>query len=477
MLKNYISGKWLTTNDAIAVKNPYNNEVIDEVPAATEEDAVLAIDAAMNGVKQAKMMGAHKRYLAMLKAADLLDERQEEFAQIITAENGKPITEARTEVARSVDVIRMSAFEGAMVRGEQMPFEAAVNGADTMGMTIRVPCGVVVAITPFNFPLMLALHKVGPALTTGNAIVLKPASVTPLSAIKLTELFHEAGFEGDMIQVITGSGSKVGNALVKDPRPRKVSFTGSSSVGKKITEMAGIKKLSLELGSNSPMVVLPDANIEDVASHISIGGYANAGQVCISLQRVIVDQQVYADLLDAAKEKVEDIKVGEPLNDDTKLAAMIEEKEATRVETWVDEAVKDGAKLVTGGSRENSVYSPTIIADAKPNMKVVCNEVFGPVVAVTPVKDVDDAISHANDTDYGLSAAIFTSNIANAMKFARDCESGNIQVNWSPQWRADFMPYGGLKGSGIGKEGPRSTCLEMTEEKTIAIHGIPPFAN
>ena len=476
MRKNYIAGKWQEGNQALAVAHPYDGEVFDEVPAAEPKDAERAIDAAAKGVVQQRQLGAHKRYLATLKAAELLQERIEDFAEAITAENGKPLAEARTEASRSVEIIRLSAFEGAMVRGEQLPLEAAPNGAGKMGMTMRVPCGIVVAITPFNFPLMLALHKVAPALTTGNAVILKPASVTPLSAIMLTELFHEAGYDGDQLQVITGSGSKVGEALASDPRPRKISFTGSMEVGQRLANVAGLKKLSLELGSNSPMVVLPDADLEQVAAHVAYGGYANAGQVCISLQRAIVDQSIYGDFLDAAKAEVEKIKVGSPKEEGTKLAAMIEEREAERVEAWVDEAQAAGARVVTGGSRDRSVYAPTILADAKPDMKVMCGEVFGPVVAATPASDIDEALALANDSDYGLSASVHTRDYASALRFARDCESGNVHINWSTQWRADFMPYGGLKGSGIGKEGMRSTCLEMTEEKTIVFHGVPPAA-
>lgn len=476
MRKNYIAGSWVTTDEAIEVHHPYDDEVYDEVPVATEIDAMKAIDAAERGVRQAAQMGAYKRYEALLKAAGMLEERQEEFAKAITMENGKPIAEARVEAMRCVDILRLSAFEGSQLRGDQMPYESAVNGAGKMGFSLRVPCGIVVAITPFNFPLMLAMHKLGPALATGNAIILKPASVTPVSSVMITELLHEAGFEGDIVQLVTGSGSVLGTALVSDPRPRKVSFTGSAEVGLKLTEMAGLKKMSLELGSNCPMVVLPDADMKEVAKHVSMGGYANAGQVCISLQRAIVVDSVYDEFLEESTKAVEGIKVGAPLEDGTQMASMIEEGEAVRVEKTIKEAAGAGARIVTGGERSGSVVQPTLVADAKPDMELVCGEVFGPVVAAMPVKDVDEAIALANRTEYGLSTSIFTSSVTDAMRFARDAEAGNIQINWSPQWRADFMPYGGLKKSGIGKEGMRSACLEMTEEKSVVFHGIPPAA-
>ena len=476
MRKNYISGNWVTTAEAIEVHHPYDDEVYDAVPSATESDAAKALDAAERGAKQAVQMGAFKRYEALLKAANLLEERQEQFAMAITEENGKPITEARVEAMRCVDIIRLSAFEGTQIHGDQMPYGAAVNGAGKMGFTMRVPCGIVVAITPFNFPLMLALHKLGPALATGNAVILKPASVTPISSVMITELLHEAGFEGDILQLVTGPGSTLGAALVADPRPRKVSFTGSADVGLQLAGMAGLKKLSLELGSNCPMVVLPDADMKEVAKHVSMGGYANAGQVCISLQRAIVVDSVYDEFLDEAAKTVGGIKVGPPKEKDTQMASMIEEKEAIRVEEQVKQATGAGARVVVGGERNGSVVSPTLVADAKPDMEIVQGEVFGPVVAAMPAKNIDEAIAMANDTEYGLSTSIFTSDVTNAMRFARDAEAGSIHINWSTQWRADFMPYGGLKKSGIGKEGMRATCHEMTEEKTVIFHGVPPVS-
>lgn len=472
MRKNYIAGKWVGTKDAIEVRHPYDNEVYDAVPSATGADVAKALEAAERGAKQVKDMGPHARYQAMLKAANLLEARIEEFAEAITMENGKPLAEARMEATRSVEIVRMSAFEGAMLRGEQLPYESSFNGAGKMGMTLRVPCGIVVAITPFNFPLQLALHKIAPGLATGNAIILKPASVTPVSSVLITEVFHEAGFDGDMLQLITGPGNSVGAALVSDPRPRKVSFTGSMEVGLKLATMAGLKKMSLELGSNCPMVVLPDADLEEVAKHVAMGGYANAGQVCISLQRVIVDKSVYGDFLDAATAAVKGIKVGGPKEEGTKMASMIKESEAARVEAWVKEAAGDGAQVLAGGERAGSVMQPTLVADVTTDMRLAREEVFGPVVAAMPVTGIDQAIALANQTEYGLSASIFTTNVTHAMRFAKESESGNIHVNWSPQWRADFMPYGGLKGSGIGKEGMRSACHEMTEEKAVVFHGI-----
>jgi acyl-CoA reductase-like NAD-dependent aldehyde dehydrogenase len=329
----------------------------------------------------------------------------------------------------------------------------------------------VVAITPFNYPLLLVLHKVGPALAAGNAVILKPASTTPLTSLKLTELLLEAGLPEDGLQCITGRGSTLGPILCADPRVRKISFTGSTEVGKKLAKAGAGKKLSLEMGSNCPLVVLPDADLDKVAEATVVGGYVNAGQVCISAQRILVHRNAYTDFLSVLKPRVEAIKVGDPLAEDTKLSAMITVKDAKRVESWVQEAVQDGARLVTGGERQGAIFAPTIVADVKPQMRVSCEELFGPAVAVTPVDSMREAIALANDSNYGLGSGIFTRDINSAWRFVREMQSGTIQINWTPLWRADLMPYGGFKDSGIGREGPRYAIEELTEIKTVVFHG------
>jgi acyl-CoA reductase-like NAD-dependent aldehyde dehydrogenase len=313
---------------------------------------------------------------------------------------------------------------------------------------------------------------VGPALSAGNAVILKPATTTPLSALKLTEVFLEAGLPENGFQCITGSGSRLGPILCGDSRVRKISFTGSTDVGEKLAKVAGVKKLSLELGSNSALVVLPDADLEKVAEATAIGGYVNAGQVCISTQRVLVHREAYADFLDALKPRVEALKIGDPLADDTKISAMVTLKDAERVESWIREAVQNGARVLTGGQRYGAIVSPAVVADVKPQMRVSCEELFGPAVAVTPVDSIDEAIAVVNDSKYGLGAGIFTRDVNNAWRFAREVQSGMIQVNWTPLWRADLMPYGGFKASGIGREGPRYAIEEMTEVKTVIFHGL-----
>jgi len=303
-------------------------------------------------------------------------------------------------------------------------------------------------------------------------VVLKPADRTPLSALKLTEVMLEAGLPENGIQCLIGSGRELGPRMCADARVRKISFTGSSEVGEAITRVAGVKRLSLELGSNSPLVVLPDADLEKVAEATAIGGYVNAGQVCISTQRVLVERSAYANFLDALKPRVEALKVGDPMKEDTQVSAMISETEARRVESWVAEAVAQGARVLTGGERQKAVYAPTVVADVRPKMRISCDELFGPAVAVTPVDGVEQALELANDSKYGLGAGIFTRDITQALRFARRVESGNVMINWTPLWRADLMPYGGFKNSGIGKEGPRYAVEEMTESKTVVFHGI-----
>jgi acyl-CoA reductase-like NAD-dependent aldehyde dehydrogenase len=471
-MKMYISGEWTESPQKMEIRSPHDGQIVDTVPSATAEQVDRSIAAAERGAAAMAKLPAHERSQVLNRAADLVAKSVEDLARTVTAEMGKPLKESRGEVSRLPDLLRLCAFEGTQLRGETLPLDAQAGTTGKLGFTLRVPCGVVVAITPFNYPLLLVVHKIGPALAAGNAVILKPANQTPLSALKLTRLMLEAGLPDNALQCITGPGETVGPPLCSDTRVRKISFTGSVPVGRQIAHTAGIKKLSLELGSNCPVVILPDGDVELAASATAIGGYVNAGQVCISTQRVLVDRKVYGAYLEALQPKVESIKVGDPLKEDTVLASMISEKEATRLQTWVREATANGARIVTGGQRDGAVVTPTIVADVKPGMKISCEELFGPAVAVTPVESVDEAIALASDSRFGLGAGIFTRDIAAAMRFARRVPSGNIQINWTPLWRADLMPYGGFKESGIGKEGPRYAVEAMTEIKTVTIHGI-----
>jgi acyl-CoA reductase-like NAD-dependent aldehyde dehydrogenase len=466
----YVAGQWVDTAKYIDVLNPYDGTVVDTVPCADVGDVEKALDSAARGARTMAKLPGYDRYRILKKTAELIEARSEEFARTITLEEGKSLAESRFEVSRAVQTLTLSGEEGKRVHGETVPFDGAPGGAGKLGFTLRVPCGVVVAISPFNFPLNLVCHKVGPALAAGNAVVIKPATDTPLSALKLTEILLEAGLPAEGVACLTGRGGEVGDALCRDRRVRKITFTGSRDVGERICRMAGIKKVTMELGSNAPVIVMPDADLDKVAAAVAATGYTNAGQVCISTQRVLTSGKVYGDFLDALKPKVEALATGNPLDASTKVGPMIRERDAIRVEEWVHEAVGSGARVVTGGDRQGTIYSPTVIADVKPDMRIFCDELFGPAVAVTRFDTIDEAITLANDTIYGLAAGIFTENLEWAMRFAREVEAGNLMINWGPQWRADLMPYGGLKDSGFGKEGPRYAIEEMTELKLVCFH-------
>jgi len=471
-MRMYIAGEWRDGGAEDEIRNPWSRELVDTVPRASEEDVEAALEAAVRGAREMRALPAYERAEALVRAAAVLEEDVAGLARTISGEVGKPLTEATAEASRIPELFRLAAAEGARMHGETIPVDAHRGARGKLGFTLRQPCGVVVAIAPFNYPALLVAHKLAPALAAGNAVILKPASRTPLTSLRLTEALLAAGLPPDGVQCITGSGADVGLRLCADERVRKISFTGSTAVGRRITEVAGVKRLSLELGANCPVVVLPDADVEQVAAATVAGGYANAGQVCISVQRVLVDRGVYGDFLDALRPRVESLRVGDPFEEGTEVSALITEREAERVESVIEDAVAGGASVVAGGTRDGAVVAPTIVADVSPDMAISREELFGPAVAVTPVGDVDEAIALANDSAYGLGAGVFTSDIRNALRFARDVDCGSIQVNWTPLWRADLMPYGGLKGSGIGKEGPRYAIEEMTELKTVVFHDL-----
>jgi acyl-CoA reductase-like NAD-dependent aldehyde dehydrogenase len=469
-MKMYVAGEWTVGDGESTITSPWSGEPIDTVPRASPEQVEHALEAAVAGAKAMRELAAWERTEALNRAADRLSARVEEFAQTLSREEGKPLSEARGEVARCPHLLRLSAFEGAQLRGEVLPLDAAPNGAGKLGLAMRVPCGVVAAITPFNFPMLLVLHKVAPALAAGNAVILKPASATPLVALKLTELMIEAGLPPLALQCLTGSGSELGDRLCADSRVRKITFTGSTAVGERITRVAGIKRLSLELGGNAPVVLLRDGDVEAAAAQTALGGYVNAGQVCISTQRVIVERDVYADFLDALTPQVREIEPGDPLADGTRLSAMIDEGEAARVQSWIAEAVASGARVVAGGERDGAVHAATLVSEVDPSMRIFREELFGPAVAVTPVEDRRTALELANQTPYGLTAGVFTRDLDTALEHARGLEAGVVYINGAPPWRADLMPYGGIKQSGIGTEGPRYAVQEMTEVRTVVFN-------
>lgn len=469
-MRMFLGGQWQDRPEKINVVNPFCGGVVDTVPRATPADVDAALTTLVDGARLMRAMPAHDRSRILRKAAALMLEREVELGRTISTEEGKVLAEGLFEASRSRETIDISADEARRIASEVVPLDAAPGGKGKLGFTLRVPCGIVAAITPFNFPLNLVAHKVGPAIAAGNAVLIKPASDTPLSALKLVEILLAAGLPPQAIACLTGGGAQLGNLICADRRVRKISFTGSYEVGAAICKIAGVKRMTMELGSNSPVIIMDDADLELAASHVAVSGYSNAGQVCISAQRILTADGVYGDFLDALAPKVRGLTTGDQLADGTKIGPMVRERDAQRVETWVNEAKAAGAKVLVGGNRRGTIYEPTVLADVAPSMRISCEELFGPAVAVTRTNDIDEAIRLANGTNYGLSASIFTRDIERAMRFAREVDSGNLHINWGTQWRADLMPYGGLKDSGLGKEGPHYAIHEMTEEKMVVFH-------
>ncbi len=470
-MQMYLGGQWVGAAETMPVVNPFDESEIDRVPRGTPADVTRAVEGLVEGARQMRALSAFDRSQMLRKAAELLRAQSEDFARTISAEEGKILAEGRAEVSRSIETLEVSAEEARRVVGEMVPLDAAPGAGGKLGFTLRVPCGIVAAITPFNFPLNLVCHKVGPALAAGNAVLLKPASDTPLTALKLVEVLLEAGFPPAAMACVTGPGREIGAAICREPRIRKISFTGSAEVGEGICRTAGLKRVTMELGSNSPVIVLEDADLELAVRAIVAGGYANAGQTCISTQRVLVSEQVADRLIEALQPQVAALASGDQFDPATRVGPMVRESDAARVEVWIREAVQGGARCLTGGSRRGAVIAPAVLDRVTPDMKVSREELFGPAVTMTRFADFDEAVRLANDTRYGLAAGIFTRDLDRALQFAREVDAGNLHINWSSTWRADLMPYGGLKESGFGKEGPRYAIREMTEEKMVVIHG------
>jgi len=469
-MKMHLAAAWQDRDQRIDVTNPFDNSVIDTVPKATPADVDKALATLVDGAAKMRKIPAYERSRILRRAAAIMAERVEDLARTISSEEGKIIAEGRVEASRAADIIDLSADEARRLEGEVVPLDAAPGAGNRLGFTLRVPCGIVAAISPFNFPLHLVCHKVGPAIAAGNAVLIKPATDTPLSALKFTEVLLEAGLPAEAIACLTGPGGELGRAICGDDRVRKITFTGSYEVGNEICKTAGMKKVTMELGSNSPVIVMDDADLEKAAAAIASAGFANAGQVCISAQRILTSHRIRGDFLDALKPKVAALEPGNQLADATKIGPLVRQKDAERVEGWIREAVAAGATLVIGGEREGALLRPAILDDVKPTMRISREELFGPAVALTPFNDIDEAIRLANDTQFGLSAGIFTQDIDRALRFAKEVDSGCLHINWSSQWRADLMPYGGLKHSGMGKEGPKYAVREMTEEKMVVVH-------
>jgi acyl-CoA reductase-like NAD-dependent aldehyde dehydrogenase len=464
-----IGGKWIEKKEKIDVRNPYDGSVVGQVSKGTKEDVDRAVSAAKQGLEQMKELTASERSAILLRAAGKMQEEHEHFSRVVAQEVGKTIQEARGEVSRAVNTFTLSSEEAKRIHGETVPVDAVPAGKGKLGFFLRVPVGIVAAISPFNFPLNLVAHKIAPALAAGNAVVLKPATVTPLIAVELGRILMDSGLPSHALNIVTGPGAEIGDALSGHPDVRMITFTGSLEVGEGICRNAGLKKLTMELGSNSAVILMDDADVDVAVRKIRVGGYAIAGQVCISVQRVIVHERIWDEFMSKIIPAVESLKMGDPLDEETELGPMITSSETKRAKTWIDEAVKGGARLECGGEIEGPFLTPAVLTGDVRSSEVWRNELFAPAIVAVPAGDLDEAIALANDSPYGLQAGVFTERIHDALRVVQEVEVGGVMVNEMPTFRVDQMPYGGVKGSGLGREGARFAVEEMTEIRMVGI--------
>lgn len=465
-----IDGAPVTADDLSTVRSPYDGSVVGSVPACTEADLDRAVAVALDRHRGGPPP-AHERAAVLDAVAAALAERIDEFAGSISAESAKPISTAKVEAQRAVDTLRFSAAVARTFTGDMVPLDASSAGVGKLGFVRRVPIGVVAAISPFNFPLNLVCHKIAPAVAVGCPVVLKPASATPLTALRIARLFEECGLPPGWINVVTCSG-KVADHLVTHPDVALITFTGSPEVGWGIRARAPRKRVGLELGNNAPVIVAPDGDWETAASKIAVAGYSFAGQSCISVQRVYVHRSLHEGFTAALAERVSQLRVGDPSDPDTDVSALISSKETDRVSSWIEEATGDGARVVVGGERNgDGVLRPTLLDGVTGDMRVCRDEVFGPLVGVAAYDDFDEAVAAANDTRYGLQAGVFTRDLATALDATERLDFGGVLVNEVPTWRADQQPYGGVRDSGNTREGPAYAAEEMTERRMVVIQG------
>lgn len=467
--KLFIDGQWVDGGPLLEVKNKYNGQIIGAVPSARREDVDSALAAAQRATVVMADLPAYKRSEILLRAATLITQKKDDFARTIAAEAGKALKFARAEVERAINTFTIAAEEAKRLHGETLPLDAVPAGEGYFGFWTRRPVGVIAAISPFNFPLNLVAHKVAPALAAGNTLVLKPASTTPLTAVLLCQVLQEAGLPAGALNLVVGSGGTVGEWLVTDPRVDKVTFTGSPEVGRHILSVAGIKKVTLELGNTSPVVIAPDADLDFVAKRCAVGAFYNSGQVCISVQRIYSQKQVYEPFVEKFVAASQAMVVGDPLDERVDVGPMIDLKEAERIENWVGAAQGAGAAVLTGGLREGSIYYPTVLTNVNAAMKVVAEEAFAPVASVIACDDFDESLRQANDTKFGLQVGVFTKDIDRVLKAIKHLNFGGVIINDTPAFRADHMPYGGNRQSGLGREGVRFAMEEMTNIQMVAI--------
>ncbi len=467
--KLLIDGQWVGGGAELEVRNKYNGELVGVLPTARREDLDAALAAAVRAEDVMADMPAHKRSEVLLRAAALMRERVDDLAKTIAAEAGKALKFARAEVERAASVFTIAAEEAKRIHGETIPLDAVPSGDGYFGYWTRRPVGVIAAISPFNFPLNLVAHKVAPALAAGNTLVLKPATTTPLAAVKLCQILQEAGLPAGAINLVVGSGGTVGEWLITDERVDKITFTGSPEIGRHILAVAGIKKVTLELGNNSPVVVAPDADLDFVAKRCALGAFYNSGQVCISVQRIYSQKQVYEPFTEKFVKATEAMVVGDPLDERVDVGPMIDSKEVDRIESWVKEAQGSGASVLTGGKRDGTVYYPTVLSNVDADMKVIAEETFGPVASVISSDDFESALQQANDSKFGLQVGVFTNDVNRVFKAVRKLNFGGVIINDTPNFRADHMPYGGNRQSGLGREGVKFAMEDMTNIQLVAI--------
>ncbi|UCG30268.1 MAG: aldehyde dehydrogenase family protein [candidate division WOR-3 bacterium] len=467
----FIKGKRISRDKKVEVINPFNDQVIETLGMSESADVNEAVAIAKKGFDILKKMPAGERSKILEKTAHIITSRKDDFSRSIALESGKTINEARGEVDRAANTMRLSAIAAMKLAGETVRFDLA-GQSKKIGFFVRVPLGIVLAVTPFNFPLNLSCHKIGPAVAAGNSVIHKPATKTPVSGMLLAEALIEAGLPIEGISVLVGPGRTIGMMLIKNPIVKKISFTGSLEVGEIITANCGMKRVTMELGSNSAVIACADAPLGLVAKKVRKGGYTLAGQVCISIQRVYIEERVADDFLAMLTEEVKQINYGDQLLSQTEMGPMIDTGALEKAELFCNDAVQKGGKIITGGKREGNIFTPTIIYDVPENALVIQEEAFAPIVAVNKFSGIEEAIQKVNNTKYGLQAGVFTRDITRALKCAREIDAGGVLINEMPTFRVDNMPYGGTKGSGIGREGPDFAIREMTEEKLIILDQI-----
>ncbi len=462
-----IGDEELETGESLEIRSPYSGDVIARVARGGRDEALQAVDAAEGAL--AEPIPTHERAAILDRIAAALRDRHEEVAQTICAEAGKPLKAARVEASRAVSTFTFAAVEARKLAGEQVPMDASEAGEGKLAFTLRLPIGVVGAISPFNFPCNLVAHKVAPALAAGCSIVLKPASQTPLSALLLAEIARDAGLAPGWLNVVVGSASEIGDVLATDERVKLITFTGSGSVGWGLRERAPRKHVKLELGNSTPVLVAADADLDAGAKKLGANGFSFAGQSCISVQRIYVEAPAFESFRDRFLDDVAKLVVGDPADGDTDVGPVIDSDARDRILDWIDEAKRDGAQVLAGGDLKGELIRPTVLTGVPLEAKVSCEEVFGPVVVLESYETLDDGIARANSTRYGLQAGVFTRSLGTAFEAARRLEFGGVTVNEAPTFRADQMPYGGVKDSGNTKEGPGWAIRELTEERLVVI--------